>query len=309
MRRAGFTLIELLAAIMILAMMTIVAGITFSAVISGWHRATKLADRMQTADYALNQVVAGLRSAYYPTVGSQKEEWGFALLDNGEGENPGESDVIEWTKLGSSIIGSKSVLSETSHRIRLWVEEPQSKDEPGGLWVRAWNPDLYSEEGNDNFDEDEYGEKFLLVEDVVGFDCVVQKDSKEVESDGQPKWAETWDTSNSIPWRVKITFRMRPPEKGDEPLPILRVVEIPVAALSQNPFSLEDNEQNAAKEGRRNGRKTGGAKGGGNGGANGGGNGGANGGGQRGGQGPAGGRAPGGGMPGVGGGPAGGGGR
>ena len=74
MRRAGFTLIELLAAILILSMMTIVAGITFTAVVNGWHRATKLADRMQTADYALNQVVAGLRSAYYPADGNQKDE-------------------------------------------------------------------------------------------------------------------------------------------------------------------------------------------------------------------------------------------
>ena len=114
---------------------------------------------------------------------------------------------------------------------------------------------------------------------------MVQKDSKEVESDGKPKWAETWDTSNSIPWRVKVTFRMKPPEKGDDPLPILRVVEIPVAQLSQNPFSLDDNETNAAKEdaARRGGRTqtTGGANGGGSG--------------------------PGGGMPGGGGGPGGGG--
>ena len=285
MRRAGFTLIELLAAILIMAMMTIVVGVTFTSVINGWHRATKMADRMQTADYALNQVVAGLRSAYYPADGNQKDEWGMALYDNGEGRDPGESDVIEWTKLGGSIIGNKSVLSETSHRVRLWVEEPRSRGEPGGLWARVWNPDLFSEEGNDNFDEDEYGEEFLLVEDVVGFDCVVQKDSKEVESDGKPKWAETWDTSNSIPWRVKVTFRMKPPEKVDDPLPILRVVEIPVAQLSQNPFSLDDNETNAAKEdaARRGGRTqtTGGANGGGSG--------------------------PGGGMPGGGGGPGGGG--
>ena len=146
MRRAGFTLIELLAAILILSMMTIVAGITFTAVVNGWHRATKLADRMQTADYALNQVVAGLRSAYYPADGNQKDEWGFMMGDGGDGEDPSSSDWIEWTKLGTSMIGSKSAFSETTHRVRMWVEEARGKDEPGGLKIRVWNPDLFVED-------------------------------------------------------------------------------------------------------------------------------------------------------------------
>ena len=239
MRRNGFTLIELLAAILILSIMTIVGGVAFTSVINGWHRATKLADRMQTADYALNQIVAGLRSAYYPADGNQKDEWGFMLIDNGEGEDPGDSDMIEWTKLGASMIGSKSVFSSSTHRVRMWVEEERGKDEPGGLKIRVWNPDLFVEDDETRFDEDDYGEEMLLVEDVVGFDCQVQKDASEVETDNRPKWAEEWESSNSIPYRVKITFRMKPAERGEEPLPILRVVEIPAWQLSQKPFALE----------------------------------------------------------------------
>ena len=241
MRRAGFTLIEMLAAILILSIMTVVSSVVFTSVVSAWDKSTAVVERMQTADYALGQIVAGLRSAYYPADGNQKDEWGLALYDNGEGENPSESDILEWTKLGNAIIGNKSVLSETSHRVRIWVEEARSKEEPGGLWARVWNPDLYNEEGNDNFDEEDRGEEFLLVEDVVGFDCVVQKTAEESEEDGRPKWEEEWATSNQIPYRVKITFRMKPPEKGDDPLPILRVVEIPVAPLSQNPFALDSS--------------------------------------------------------------------
>ena len=294
MKRAGFTMIEMLAAILILSIMTIITGVTFTSVVNSWKKATVVAERMQTADYALNQIVAGLRSAYYPTDGNQKEEWGFMLLDNGDGENVSESDTVEWTKLGNAIIGDKSTMGETSHRVRMWVEESREKDEPGGLWVRVWNPDLFVEEDNSRFDEDEFGEEFLLVEDVIGFDCQVQKDAKEVESDGKPKWEETWDTSNSIPYRVKITFRMKPPEKGDDPLPILRVVEIPVSSLSQNPFSLESSTTGDAK-GAANGGKNGGKGGtGGNKGPAPGGTGGPR---------PAGGgRGPAGGMPGVGGG-------
>ena len=241
MRRAGFTLIEMLAAILILSIMTVVSSVVFTSVVGAWEKSTAVVERMQTADYALGQIVAGLRSAYYPADGNQKDEWGLALYDNGEGENPSESDILEWTKLGNAIIGNKSVLSETSHRVRIWVEEARSKDEPGGLWARVWNPDLFNEEGNDNFDEEDRGEEFLLVEDVVGFDCVVQKTAEESEEDGRPKWEEEWATSNQIPYRVKITFRMKPPEKGDDPLPILRVVEIPVAPLSQNPFALDSS--------------------------------------------------------------------
>ena len=294
MKRAGFTMIEMLAAILILSVMTIITGVTFTSVINSWKKATVVAERMQTADYALNQIVAGLRSAYYPTDGNQKEEWGFMLLDNGEGESVSESDTVEWTKLGNAIIGDKSTMGETSHRVRMWVEESREKDEPGGLWVRVWNPDLFVQDDNSRFDEDEFGEEFLLVEDVIGFDCQVQNDAKEVESDGKPKWEETWDTSNSIPYRVKITFRMKPPEKGDDPLPILRVVEIPVSGLSQNPFSLEGSTKGDGK-GAANGGKTGGTGGtGGNKGPVSGGNGGPR---------PAGGgHGPAGGMPGVGGG-------
>lgn len=314
MRRAGFTMIEMLLAISILAMMTVVTAVVFSSVTNSWKKATTVAERMQTADYALNQIVAGLRSAYYPADGNQKDEWGFALLDNGEGEDASSSDIIEWTKLGNSIVGDKSVLAETSHRVRLWVEDaPRTRfgtniEEPGGLWARVWNPDLFSSEGNRNFDDEEYGEEFLLVEDVIGFDCVVQKDDKEVEEGGQPKWAETWDTSNSVPWRVKITFRMKPPESGDEPLPILRVVEIPVWYLSQHPFSLDSSGGGAGARRGGNGGADGGNGGNGGGGAGGNGGGGRPGaGGAPGGNGDGGPGGNGGGRPGTGGGMGGGG--
>lgn len=252
MNRAGFTMIEMLAAILILSLMTIVTGITFTSVINSWKKATVVAERMQTADYALNQIVAGLRSAYYPPDGNQKDEWGLMLMDNGDGEDVSDSDAIEWTKLGNAIIGDKSTLGETSHRVRMWVEEARSRDEAGGLWVRVWNADLLDREDED-FDEDEFGEEFLLVEDVIGFDCKVQKDEKEVEDDGRPKWEEEWATSNQIPYRVKITFRMKPPEKGDDPLPILRVVEMPVWKYSQNPFAPDARDDGKGKKGNSTG--------------------------------------------------------
>ena len=40
---------------------------------------------------------------------------------------------------------------------------------------------------------------------------------------------------------------MKPAEKGEAPLPVLRVVEIPLWYLSQKPFSLEGSKTEAKK--------------------------------------------------------------
>ena len=311
MRRGGFTLIEMMMAVMILSIMTIVTAITFTTVLNNWTKSTIIAERMQGADYALGQIVAGLRSAYYPMDGEQKDEWGFALYDNGEGEDPGDSDVIEWTKLGNSIIGNKSLLAETSHKVRMWVEEPRSKDEPGGLWVRVWNPDLMTDEQKDELEDDEIGEEFLLVEDIIGFDCQIQKSPEESEQDGRPKWEDEWATSNQVPFRVKLTFRLKPPEDENrnsqtpDPLPLLRVVELPIWEFSQKPFSLDDAGPAKDKKGGTGGGTGGGQSGGGQSGGGRTGPGGVPGAGnvRTPGGGMPGGGMPGGGMPGGGGGP------
>lgn len=277
MRRSGFTMIEMLMAVMILSIMTVVTAITFSSVTNSWKKATVVAERMLTADYALGQVVAGLRSAYYPANGNQNDAWGLAMIDGGDGTDPGSSDMIEWTKTGTAIVGDKSLHSESTHRVRLWVEDAQSKDEPGGLWAKVWNADLMLEEDPERFDDDDYGEKFLLVEDVIGMDCEVQKDAATTESDGRPKWEEEWATSNMIPYRVKLTFRMKPPEKGDDPLPIMRVVEMPAWEMSQKPFQIDSTGSGGAggqtTTGGKSGGATGGTKGGGSRGGGGGGRG------------------------------------
>jgi len=259
-RRRGFTLLEMLMAVMILAILTTITAITFTSVLNNWKKSVDVVDRMQTADYAFNQIVSGLRSAYYPTDGNQNEKWGFQLYDNGEGEDEGDSDVICWTKLGTAIVGDKLQAAETSHFVQLWVQKGDH-DEPGGLYVKTWTPDLVNENARE-YDEDELGDEFLLVQDVVGFDCQVQKTPTETEEDGRPKWEETWDTSNAIPYRVKLTFRMKPAEGAKESIPVMRVVQIPLWDISQNPL----NANETGKEGARTvgGKKSGSGTTGGN---------------------------------------------
>jgi hypothetical protein len=62
-------------------------------------------------------------------------------------------------------------------------------------------------------------------------------------------WKDVWDTSNCIPRRVQLTFWMKPLEEGKEPYPIVRVIEIPLWDISQNPLKLESSEKK--KEGGR----------------------------------------------------------
>ena len=289
MTRRGFTLIELLVSVIITAIMMTVCFITFNTAIRCWSRSAAVADTVRNAEYALTQVISGLRSAYYPTTGKQDYAYGFQLYDNGE--DPEDSDTIQWVKLGTSIVGNRSQLSETPHTVRVWVQK-EGRDGPGGLWVKAGELDLHlladDPDGEVDFNDDEQFEPYPLIEGIQGFDCKVQSKPDSVESDGTPKWDDTWDTSNSIPYRVKLTFWMTPAKETGEPVPIMRVVEIPLWDISQNPVTVSSEEDGAGKKG---GKRSGGKSSRGGGGQTGGGR-----------QGPSGRGPAGGGMPGMGGG-------
>ena len=140
MRRA-FTLIEILLAAVLLAILTSLTMMTFNSVTHGWQVSTDYLDKMQRTDFALNQVVSGLRSLYYPHGGEQSYDYGFYLTDNGNGEDPDRSDVIEWSKRGSAIVGTKSAAADTVHRVQLMVLEEGNHDyidpiEVTGLYAR-----------------------------------------------------------------------------------------------------------------------------------------------------------------------------
>ena len=217
-----------------------------------------MADSVRNAEYALTQVVSGLRSAYYPTTGKQDYAYGFQLYDNGE--DPEDSDTIQWVKLGTSIVGNRSQLSETPHTVRVWVQK-EGRDGPGGLWVKAGRLDLLADDPDVevDFNDDEQFEPYPLIEGVQGFDCKVQSKPDSVEGDGTPKWEDTWDTSNSIPYRVKLTFWMTPAKETGDPVPIMRVVEIPLWDISQNPVTVSSDDD-GGKGSKKGGSSSGGGK-------------------------------------------------
>jgi len=256
--RRGFTMIEMLLAIMILAIMTIVSTMVFHTVVRNWTLATDMADNMQRVDYVTAQVVYALRSAYFPTSGETTNADGFSLFDGNENNDPEESDTISWTKLGPAIVGRNSRFARSPHRVTLFVRSERDADEehPAGLIAQVigedkFRPDDFDEEDENNWDW------FLLGSQVQGFNCRVL-DKDEPFSSGMANWQDTWDTSNCIPRRVQLTFWMKPIDEDKDPYPVVRVLDIPLWDISQNPLKTDST----AKDDGRGGKKTSGGKGG-----------------------------------------------
>ena len=249
MNSRGFTLIEMLLAVLMVGVLTTLSILTFKAVTNGWMISQDYIDKVQRTDYALDQVVSGLRSMYYPHDGKQDEKYGFFLTDNGDGENPRESDVIEWSKTGSAIVGNKSAVADTVHRVRVMVLEEGNHDfrdeiQKTGLYARlcrdsALIPKDDEEDSPDEgygFDNDELYQPLLIADGVVGFNCRVLKTADDAkESDGENdrrKFEDEFTESNSVPYKVELTFYV---EKADENFrsqtkraPMIRIVRIPV---------------------------------------------------------------------------------
>lgn len=319
MRRA-FTLIEILLAAVLLAILTSLTMMTFNSVTHGWQVSTDYLDKMQRTDFALNQVVSGLRSLYYPHGGEQSYDYGFYLTDNGNGEDPDRSDVIEWSKRGSAIVGTKSAAADTVHRVQLMVLEEGNHDyidpiEVTGLYARHC-PDvtLRPKDNRDDIDftfaNDEMYQPVLVADGIVGFNCRVLPADEKVEAEhDESLFEDTWETSNAVPYKIELTFYLADPDGRayrSDTAPIMRIVRMPLYEQAKD-GAAPPSEKGARESGgarRRSsggsGRTSGGGRSGGGGQSGGGAGGGAGGGGSR----PGGGGQPGGGMrPGGGGAP------
>ena len=254
--RRGFTMVEMLLSIMILAIMTIISTMVFHTVVRNWTLATEMADNMQRVDYITAQVAYALRSAYFPTSGQASNADGFMLLDENERNEPESSDVITWTKLGQSIVGRNSRFAHSPHRVTLFVRSEKDADEehPAGLIAQVIGEDKFRP---DDFDEDDESnwDWFLLGSQVQGFNCRVL-DKDEPFKSGMANWQDTWDTSNCIPRRVQLTFWMKPIDEDKDPYPIVRVLDIPLWDISQNPLKTDSTASDGGKNKKTSGSKS-----------------------------------------------------
>ena len=266
--RRGFTMIEMLLAIMILSIMTIVSTMVFHTTVRNWTIATETADNMQRLDYVTAQVAYALRSAYFPTSGQASNADGFMLFDENERNEPDLSDSITWTKLGPAIVGRNSRFARSPHKVTLFVRSEKDADDehPAGLIAQVISEDKFRPDDFDEEDESNW-DWFLLGSQVQGFNCRVL-DKDEPFKSGMANWQDTWDTSNCIPRRVQLTFWMKPIEEDGDPYPVVRVLELPLWDISQNPLKTDspasstDKKNNKDKKGGNKGGSNGGGKGG-----------------------------------------------
>ena len=263
--RRGFTLVEILLAVVLLGVLTALTMATFNSVTHGWQVSTDYLDKTQRTDFALNQVISGLRSLYYPHGGEQSYDYGFYLTDNGDGEDPDRSDVIEWSKRGSAIVGSKSAAADTVHRVQLMVLEEGNHDyiepiEVTGLYARHC-PDvtLRPKDNHDDIDfsfaNDEMYQPVLIADGIVGFNCRVMPSDEKVEAEhDESLFEDKWDTSNAVPYKVELTFYLADPDGRayrSNTAPIMRIVRMPL---------YEQAKDGAAPPSEKAARESGGAR-------------------------------------------------
>ena len=247
--RRGFTLVEMLLATLLVGVLTALSVMTFQSVSRGWQVSADYLDKMQRTDYALGQVISGLRSMYYPHDGKQNDDYGFVLEDRGSGESPDRSDVITWSKTGPAIVGTKSALADTVHRVQVLVLEEGNDDyaEPiqkTGLYARLCGDAAIIPK--DDADDTDYTlgnadlyQPVLVADGVTGFNCRVlaaadaAKGSSKSEGENEKRdFEDEFSASNAVPYKVELTFFV---EKADEAFrsqsrraPMARIVRIPI---------------------------------------------------------------------------------
>ena len=278
--RSAFTMIELLLATMLVGILTTLSILTFQAVTHGWQASTDYLDKMQRTDYAFNQLIIALRSAYWPeegdgesgktsdttkgggNKGESRNQYGFFDPYDREGSRSSDSDIIEWTKKGSALIGSENAMADSVHRVRVMIlEEGDTEDgdddrfetfkfrEPvkkTGLYARAFVDPGLASSSEEKETREYYPQPTLVADGVVGFRCRTIKEPPSKTNDKSRKKGgydkdsdavqDTFEDSG-FPYAVELTLFI---EKRDdeffsqkEKATVVRVVKIPIYEHSQ----------------------------------------------------------------------------
>ncbi len=274
--RRGFTMLEMLLATVLVGVLTTFSVLTFRSVSHGWQISTDYLDKMQRTDYALNQVISGLRSMYYPHDGSQNAKYGFVLVNKGDGEDPRRSDVIEWSKLGGAIVGTKNDKADSVHRVQVMVLEEGDNDyaEPiqkTGLYARIMRDSALGEDKDEDdtdltFGNEELYQPILVADGVTGFNCRVLKKAEDAEASGakdnendKKKFEDEFAESNSVPYKVELTFHIEKPDENfrsqTQRAPLVRIVRIPIHEQSLDGAAPPGKEGKDKKSGGKTGEK------------------------------------------------------
>lgn len=265
MNKCGFTLVELMLATVLMSVVMLITGLTFYNISHTWQTSVELADDYQAADYAMNQLVSALRSAYYPLSGKQDDKYGFMLINSGDGVD--SNDMIQWNKVGSALTGNKTVAAESTHRVAVTVfNREETKNGERGLVYKVGAFDLMPtdetvKEEERDFDDEEYYPWKLVMGNVIGFNVRVADKDKPITDLGAWNWQDTWDNSNCVPRAIEITLYLKPQSYNSSQETIVRVVELPISFYSQKPKEADSDatkkEAAAAKREQQRGNRNG----------------------------------------------------
>jgi prepilin-type N-terminal cleavage/methylation domain-containing protein len=220
-RKGGFTLLEIVLAVSLLSVVTLATYQCFSTVLTAWRRSMRLTDDLHHGDFVMEQLVAGLRSAYYPDAGRASGGYGFQHTSSGQ--DPYSSDEISWVKLGGALVGKDCPFMGSPHRVCFKVQAGGADKSEAA--VRAWQIIGRPED----FDVEKL-EWTPLSRRVTGFKC--RAAYSKVEESGEIDWKDEWTETNKLPTVVELTLYLEPLEEGGEPVEIKRVVGIPVGPLA-----------------------------------------------------------------------------
>jgi prepilin-type N-terminal cleavage/methylation domain-containing protein len=208
----AFTLIELLVALSILAVAAAVSAMAFSNITRAWQRGTALAEDLNHADFVMDQLTMGLRSAYWV---QNSQMYGFLLTSDGGGSQP--QNTISWVKTGSALVGKDSPLVAMPHRVEISVGN--DKEARPALLMKAWCPYLQPED----FDKEKL-DSIKLSTDVVGLSCKVSTNLTE----NPLNWSDEWESTNDLPPAIELTLYLKPLDERSPPVEVKRFVRMPM---------------------------------------------------------------------------------
>ncbi len=249
---SAFTLIELILSITLLSVITVTAYLCLSTATRSWRVGVEAADAVNHGDYIMEQILMGLRSAYYPEVNSVDSgagQYGMQLENDGDEEQA--HDSLMWVKLGSALVGADSEVANTPHKVVLSIVgkgESENEDfEAGGLVLKSWRMSALPEDFDP--DDENFVKPLLLMPGVIGLNFRVfnpkdnlaegklpgVEEESSFELDDEEKWIDddwTGDYTNRLPYAVEATLYLEPPDDRSEPIKVQRVTTLPTAFLS-----------------------------------------------------------------------------
>ena len=270
------TLVELILSVTLLAAIAAVCYTSLWSATRSWRVGTETANAFDHADFIMDQITTGLRSAYYPDSSQPSGAYGLVLSD--DGDEDAAKDALSWVKIGTSLVGSDSPVANAPHRVYLYLLEPGESPEPdlapGGLAIKAWRITAQP----DDFDpyEEDAVRPVLLAPRVVAADfnvldpednlekgkSPVAKTEEGIGDEGKLEWTNEWtdDYTNRLPYAVDVTLYFAPAKEGTDPVKVKRIVTLPCAPLSWQDHGAagggkktnrDANEKHSKKKGLR----------------------------------------------------------